>query len=72
MVRMGQEIQFWRMKRVSEVTGLSKSEIYRRIEAGQFPLPRKYPDSTMNFWPSNVVTGWMMSIMGDSFEELVG
>ncbi|WP_083274626.1 AlpA family phage regulatory protein [Novosphingobium resinovorum] len=72
MVPMGQQLEFWRLQRVCEVTGLSKSEIYRRVDEQRFPAPRKYPGSSMNFWPSNVVQNWQMSVLGDGFEELLG
>ena len=78
MVRMGQmnqctPVEFWRMKRVSEVTGLSKSEVYRRVEAGCFPKPRKYPDSHMDFWISVEVIEWQRDVVGaDEFDALLG
>lgn len=60
------------MKKVCEVTGLSKSEIYRRVEAGTFPKPRTYPDSIMKYWPSVAVVAWQRSVFGeDDFDELL-
>jgi predicted DNA-binding transcriptional regulator AlpA len=66
------QLEFWRLKRVCEVTGLSKSEVYRRVAAGQFPPPHKYPGSGMNFWPSVDVQSWMLKILGEQFESLLG
>jgi predicted DNA-binding transcriptional regulator AlpA len=53
-------VEFWRMKRVIAVTGLSRTEIYRRVAAGYFPLPRKYLDSIMNFWLSTDIKKWQL------------
>lgn len=71
---MGQigHIEFWRLKKVIDVTGLSKSEIYRRMELGSFPQPKKYPDSNMNYWVSKQVVEWQRAILGaDEFDELL-
>lgn len=68
---MGTQIEFWRLKRVCQVTGLSKTEIYRRVEAGRFPQPRKYPDSIMNFWPSTTIVAWQAEVLG-GYEDLLG
>lgn len=50
--------QFLRLPDVRRLVGLSRSEIYRRVSAGKFPRPRKYPGSTMTFWLSTEVEGW--------------
>lgn len=76
MVAMGQQtLEFWRLKRVMEVTGLSKTEISRRVAAGTFPKPEKYPDSIMNFWPSTRVQAWQRGVLAevaDDFADLLG
>lgn len=50
--------ELWRLRKVSSITGLSKSEIYRRASAGKFPKPRKYKDSEMSFWPASEIRQW--------------
>lgn len=78
MSTMGQQTEtgrteFWRLKRVIQMTGLSQTEIYRQIAAGRFPVPRKYPDSKMNFWLSDEVERWQMSVLGlDEYDMLLG
>lgn len=57
------EIEFWRLPTVTEKTGLSKSEIYRRIAANLFPKPRKYPGSTKTFWVSTEVQDWQRALL---------
>lgn len=71
---MGQQhITFLRLKRVTEITGLSKTEVYRRVETGKFPAPRKYPDSIMNFWVSSDILNWQRQVVGeDEFDALLG
>ncbi|MBH0113278.1 AlpA family phage regulatory protein [Novosphingobium sp. YJ-S2-02] len=65
-------IEFWRLGKVVTVTGLSKSEIYRRMASGSFPEPKKYPDSKMNYWVSTQIIDWQRSIFGaDEFDELL-
>lgn len=75
MVRMGQKqqlVEFWRLKQVSAVSGLSKTEIYRRVETGRFPAPRKYPDSIMNYWISVDILNWQRQVVGeDEFDALM-
>jgi predicted DNA-binding transcriptional regulator AlpA len=68
----GHAVEFWRMKTVVAKTGLSKTEIYRQVEAGRFPPPRKYPGSIMNFWLSTDVIAWQRSVVGaDEFDALL-
>ena len=57
-------MEFWRLPVVMQKVGLSKSEIYRRIAAGTFPKPRRYPDSDKTFWLSRDVLQWQMEVVG--------
>lgn len=52
------EIEFWRLERVKQASGLSKSEIYRRVAARTFPPARKYPGTTKTFWLAAEVQQW--------------
>jgi len=66
-------MEFWRMKDVSQATGLSRTEIHRRIKLGQFPDSRPYPgDGIARFWPSTEIVKWQREILGeDEFEALL-
>ena len=75
MLSMGnQTIELWRMERVTEVTGLSRSEIYRRIASGKFPAPRKYRDCARTYWLSYEVEAWVREEIGmaDEYDALLG
>lgn len=57
-------MEFWRLNTVTQKIGLSKSEIYRRVAAGKFPKPRRYPDSDKTFWLSSDVIQWQQQVVG--------
>lgn len=46
---MEQQPQFIRLPEVLRIVGLSKSEIWRRIQAGTFPTPIKLGDRATRF-----------------------
>lgn len=52
----------WRLPTVQAKTGLSKSEIYRRIKAGVFPKPLKLGARAVA-WHSNQIDSWVMSLV---------
>lgn len=49
-----------RLPQVRARTGLSRSEIYRRIAAGDFPKPVKLGDRA-SAWAEHEVTAWIAS-----------
>lgn len=49
---------FWRLARVVEVTGLSRTTIYRRIKARTFPASRPYSRSSGVFWLATDIREW--------------
>lgn len=57
-----QILQFIRRRRVEEITGLSKSEIYRRANAGTFPRAVSVTDDEDNGrghrWVLSEVLAW--------------
>ena len=57
------DVEFWRLPKVIEKTGLSKSEIYRRVSDNRFPRSRRYPDSDMAFWLSSEVVEWQQQVL---------
>lgn len=54
------DVQFWRLPRVMETVGLSKSEIYRRMPLGQFPRSEKYQGTEISYWLSTEVRAWQL------------
>ena len=50
--------QLWRLPTVVAQTGLSKSEIYRRIKLGMFPAPVKLGARAVA-WPSATIETWV-------------
>ncbi|WP_085810978.1 AlpA family phage regulatory protein [Sphingomonas sp. TZW2008] len=66
-------MEFWRLPRVIEVTGLSKSEIYRLIRLGTFPAPHAYRESpSRRFWVSTEVQHWQAAQIGqDEWDGLI-
>lgn len=72
MGQHGTPVEFWPTRRVLAAIGLSKSEMYRRIDEGSFPRPRKYQGTNINFWPSPEVIAWQRAELGDNeFEALL-
>ena len=49
-----------RQKEVQTVTGLSRSTIYRHIEAGTFPAPVKLTERLIG-WHSSTISDWLAS-----------
>lgn len=55
-------IQLWRLPRVMAETGLSKSEIYRRLKAGTF-VKKVALGSRSVAWDSTAVQAWIKSVI---------
>lgn len=51
-----------RLPSVEAQTGLSKSELYRRIKAGTFPKPLKLGARCVA-WPAASVDAWVQSLV---------
>ena len=51
-----------RLPSVEAQTGLSKSEIYRRIKAGTFPQPLKLGARAVA-WPAAQIDAWVKSLI---------
>ena len=51
----------WRLPRVITESGLSKSEIYRRIKLGTFPRPLEL-GVRARAWPSKSIENWIGSL----------
>lgn len=66
--------EFWRLPRLLQVTGLSRSEIYRRINEGTFPKSHPYRDAPkIRFWISTEVQRWQAEQVGeDEWSALLG
>lgn len=67
------QMRFLRLPAVIDATGLSKSEIYRRISSGRFPASRGYQDAPKTrFWTSAEIERWQREQVGpDDFDELL-
>ncbi len=51
--------EFWNLKRVVELTGISKSEVYRQMRLGLFPKSNSYRDTPKKrFLLSNDIKRW--------------
>jgi len=50
-------IYFIRMRDLTKVVGLSRSEIYRRVEDGRFPQPIQLGARAIA-WPSDRIEKW--------------
>jgi prophage regulatory protein len=54
------KIQYQRMNNVAQVTSLSKSTIYREMNAGRFPKSIKLTESTVA-WLKSEVDDWLLA-----------
>lgn len=52
----------WRLPTVESETGLSKSEIYRRIKLNTFPKPLKLGVRAVA-WPAVEIQSWVKSLI---------
>lgn len=52
----------WRLPTVEAQTGLSKSEIYRRIKLGTFPAPLKLGARAVA-WPAAAIETWVKALI---------
>jgi prophage regulatory protein len=46
-----------RLPEVLRMVSFSRATLYRRIENGEFPAPKK--DGNISFWPLSVVAEWI-------------
>lgn len=51
--------KFLRLPKVIEISGRSRSEIYRAMEKGDFPLARK--DGSKTVWLASELDAWVRS-----------
>lgn len=56
------EIRFLRLPEVRDRVGLSRSQIYRLIQAGGFPAPLKIGPQVF-VWPDEDITRWQRETM---------
>lgn len=52
----------WRMRTVEVQTGLSKTEIYRRIKLGTFPRPLKLGARAVA-WQADAIEAWVKTLL---------
>lgn len=63
-------LTFLRLPEVVKRTGLSKTEIYRRIEEGSFPKQRK-KGPRLVFWLNGEILKWQLDILGDDGADIL-
>ena len=54
----------WRISRVMEETSLSRSTIYRLIEAGKFPEGRQMKSTNARVWFEADIQAWKRAELG--------
>lgn len=60
---MQESNRFLRIKEVMQKVGLSRSQVYRLIQAGVFPSPFKI-GSRVSVWSESLVSEWMSGVEG--------
>lgn len=55
-----------RLKTVENLTGLSRSSIYRMVKAGEFPPPIKLTGSRSVAWVTEEVDAWIQARISES------
>lgn len=53
-------MKFLRLPEVRQAVGMSRSQIYRMIQSGQFPKPVKL-GTRMAVWPDEAIEKWQAS-----------
>ena len=56
-------MKFLRLPEVKAAVGMSRSQIYRLIQSGQFPKPVKL-GPRVSMWPDNIVKEWQEEKVG--------
>jgi prophage regulatory protein len=56
-------MQFLRRKQVENLTGQSRSEIYRGMAKGTFPKPAAKPGPKMPVWTDEQISHWQKQQM---------
>lgn len=51
------EVRFLRLPEVKDRVGLSRSQIYRLVQAGDFPAPLKL-SAQVSVWPDGDIVRW--------------
>jgi len=59
--------QLWRIRTVVNETGISRTEVYRKIAAGNFPAPIKLGAKAVA-WSSLAVQAWIQSKIAGSVQ----
>lgn len=56
------DVRFLRLPDVKDRVGLSRSQIYRLIQAGTFPAPLKLSQQ-VSVWPDKDITRWQLDTL---------
>jgi prophage regulatory protein len=68
--KMDATVELWRLPKVVERTGLSKTTIWRMTKAGTFPAPRQVGASAVA-WRSTEILKWIDDLPVVGAEALV-
>ena len=54
-------VKLLRLPAVMEMTGISRSSVYRLVQENKFPKPVHVAVPKMTVWPSDVVEQWVQT-----------
>lgn len=56
------DVRFLRLPEVKDRVGLSRSQIYRLVQAGDFPAPLKL-SAQVSVWPDGDIVRWQSEVL---------
>lgn len=56
------DVRFLRLPEVKDRVGLSRSQIYRLVQAGDFPAPLKL-SAQVSVWPDADIVRWQSEVL---------
>ena len=67
-----QHVEFWSLRRVVEVTGCSKSEVYRLMRIDLFPKSNAYRATPKKrFWLSHEIKEWQQAQLDKQVDAIM-
>ena len=58
-------VKLLRLPAVMEVTGISRSSVYRLVQENKFPKPVHVAVPKMTVWPSDVIEQWVQDQLSE-------
>ena len=59
-------VKLLRLPAVMEMTGISRSSVYRLVQENTFPKPVHVAVPKMTVWPSDVIEKWVQTQLDES------